>query len=89
MGGVISLINGRRVLCVIGIFSGGGKSLTIRSREKCRRVNLQVLHNLRLWRSYVLYRGRGRRPEVPKSPKWNYTIDLGRRDQPFDWDEVN
>jgi hypothetical protein len=80
------VVMGRTVLWVIGIYSGeGGQFSTIRSGEKCRRVNLQVLKNSGLWRSMCY---RGEEAEASKSPKWIYTVDLGRRARPLDWAEV-
>jgi hypothetical protein len=31
---------------------------------------------------------RGEEAEAPKSPKWIYTVDPGRRARPLDWAEV-
>jgi hypothetical protein len=69
------VVMGCRVLWVIRICSGeGGKFPTVRSREKCRRVNFQVLKNSGLRRSMCYIREEA---EAPKSLKWIYTIDLG------------
>jgi hypothetical protein len=64
---MIDVVLGHRLMWVVGICSReGGKFLTVRSGEKCRRVNLQVLKNLGLQRSMCY---REEEDEALKSPK--------------------
>jgi hypothetical protein len=80
---MIDMVMGHTVLWVIGICSGeGGQFLAIRYGEKSRRVNLQVLKNLGLWRSMCY---REEEAEAPNSLKRIYTVDMERRARPLDW----